>query len=183
MSEELKVINDRLRDRFGTDIHGRVNWRVVWSETEFEKRLGYYPIGNTRILSEKAEVREVRKYSYIRDRHILERRIDMLPTAELPEASMVGYSYEPLYVFEDKRGNMLPVRWHPIEVFVRVALEGPKAFFTARTEQIERDKFEREDIEYFEALLEDNSPYLATMLHNKEAVFMDSQKRMKKDGE
>lgn len=167
--EDIRIINERLAERFGTDLQGNPNWRIVWSETEFEKRLGYFP-DSLGITGEKKELRTVRKYSYIRDRYILERRCPLPQTDELPEASMVGYSYEALYVFEDKNRNMLPVRWHPIEIFIRVALDGPQAFFTSRTEQIEKDGIEEDEVKYFEELLENESPYLATMLHNREAV-------------
>jgi hypothetical protein len=42
-TEPLEVINQRLIDRYGKFENGQANYRLVWSEDQFEHRFGEYP--------------------------------------------------------------------------------------------------------------------------------------------
>lgn len=173
--ESLFNINKRLVERFGSDLLQNPNYRVTWSNDQFEHRYGNFPIGNTGIINAKKEVKLVPKYHF-KNRHVLEKRVELPYTTELPDASMQGFSYEPIFVFQDKNGNPLPVIWRPIEIMVWCAIRGPENVFTSRTEVAEEEKITAKDIAYFEEVLEDQSSYLATMFHNHEAVQFDSNK-------
>ena len=76
LTEPVDSINKQLVDHFGTDtITGLAMWRVVFSEDQFEKRLGTYddftPSGI--YLRTVTEVREVPKYrQWIKRKYVLE---------------------------------------------------------------------------------------------------------------
>lgn len=109
--ENCKRINKYLKGLYGLTLDGRSKFRLVWSEDVLEKRLGYFedytPSG---ILVRKVkEVREVKKYSYITDRFILEA---YMPEQRTSPEIMAGDDYEPLFVFQDRGGNFLsPQDW------------------------------------------------------------------------
>jgi hypothetical protein len=108
--ESLDVVNQRLIDHFGRAWNGIANWRIVWSEDQFEKRLTHY--SDKGILLPFPEVRELPKYrQWIQNKWVLERYLVIPQTnqAELPSTQM---SYEPVFVFEDKDSNALPYNWN-----------------------------------------------------------------------
>src|SRR5713226_957386 len=126
--ENIKLINKRLtklygsvivgKDRFGGifkqgDLSRRPTFRLVWSETEYEKRYGTYNVfyGNLFVRTETGTL-EMKKYPYVKDRYILERLVHM-PNPELPESN-AGH-YEGVFVFQDKHGNYLKPIWKAIE--------------------------------------------------------------------
>jgi hypothetical protein len=175
--EPLKVINKRLDDYFGHDLEGNPYYRLVWSTSQLEIRKGYFRANdNLPYLLPYEQTREVPKYPFDRDRYVLEKKVYAPPTNELPIATLRGYSYEPIFIFKDKFGKYLEPIWRVIEIYVTGAIKGPESVFTSRTEEQEREKLEAEDIKYFEESLEDNQPYLPTMLHNKEAVINQVEK-------
>jgi len=113
LTETIDSINKQLKELFGIDtISTMPIWRVVFSEDQFELRLGTYdditPAGL--FLRTVTEVRKVPKYKqWIHRKYLLERLV-VVPThnkEELPDAKM---SYEPIWVFEDKYGRYLPPR-------------------------------------------------------------------------
>jgi len=173
----LKRTNAILAERFGTDLLNNPNYRLSWSTKETEIRRGNFPIGNTGILSTEKENREVPKYPFFKDRWVLEKKCELPPTPELPVAAMHGYSYEPIFVFQDSHGNYLEPVWRAIELLVYSAIRGPEQVFnTSRTEDASKEEANAKDIQYFEDVLQEESPYLPTMLHNREAVKLDSTK-------
>lgn len=111
LTETIESINRQLIDLFGIDtITGQAIWRVVFSEDQFEMRYGTYDdiTPNGLYLRTITEVRKVPKYrQWIQKKYILERlvAVPIINTQELPN---VKVSYEPLWVFEDKKGNYLP---------------------------------------------------------------------------
>lgn len=118
--ETLKVINQRLIDRYGRYLDGQPHYRVVWSEDQVEKRIINQTSENF-ILSQ-ADIREVKKYGqYIHNKHILEKLVEVPEI--LHKELLHKLSYEPLWVFEDKNGNALPPIWLAIEVVIETVLE------------------------------------------------------------
>lgn len=111
LTESVESINKQLKELFGIDtISGLQMWRVVWSEDQFEKRLGTYDDYSTGgiYLRTVTEVREAPKYrQWIQEKYVLERLtvIPMLNQQDLPTEKL---SYEPIYVFETKKGEYLP---------------------------------------------------------------------------
>lgn len=114
LTETLDTINKHLVNHFGIDtISGIPIWRIVWSEEQFEKRLGTYEDytkGGIYIRT-VTEVREVPKYrQWIQEKYVLERLVvvPIFNENELPTSSV---SYEPIWVFEDRLGNYLPPKF------------------------------------------------------------------------
>ena len=119
--ETISVINKRLIERFGVSIDGRPNFRVVFSDTQYEKRYGTFEVyvGNI-FLREETCLKEVPKYSYISGKHVLEQ----LMYGDFPDQPFVTSSYEPLWTFQDANRNPLPPIWDAVEVIVISKLEG-----------------------------------------------------------
>ena len=105
------VINELLITHFGTDtVTGLPMWRVSWSEDQFERRLGEYEdyTDGGIYLRTVTEVREVPKYrQWIVRKYVLEQLVGIPPQnqAELPDSKM---SYEPMWTFENGKGEYLP---------------------------------------------------------------------------
>jgi hypothetical protein len=110
-SEPLKVINQRLKDRYGVIDNGMTRWRVVWSSIQTEKR--YVDFDNGIYLA-KPIVKEVYKYPLSMGYYILER---VVPTAGNPEL-VEPFSHEPIWVFKDKDDKPLPPKWEAIEFLI-----------------------------------------------------------------
>jgi hypothetical protein len=108
LTEPIESINQQLIDLFGIDtITGDSMWRVVWSDTQTEKRLTKYTDLGIELL--RPEVRELPKYSYIPHKYILENLV-LIPVQNMPELPASKISYEPIFVFETKVGEPLPPR-------------------------------------------------------------------------
>ncbi len=112
MTESVTRINKQLESFFGKADDGRANWRVVWSDDQFEKRFGRFedrtPEGLLIRVAE--EVRTVPKYrQWIQSRWVLE-RLTPVPEAQKAELIDVKLSYEPIYVCQTQFGDPLPPR-------------------------------------------------------------------------
>ena len=112
--ETLEIINKRLKDNYGETVD-KPNFRIVWSETEFENRLTNFTNEGFELIH--PEVRQLPKYrQWIREKYVLERltEVPIINESELPESRL---SYEPLWVFEDAKGNAVRPTW-PAAKFV-----------------------------------------------------------------
>lgn len=114
--ESLETINKRLLDHYGKFEDGRPNWRVVWSDDQFEKRKITHTLEGLELLH--PEVREVPKYLYAKHRYILERLIPVPYSSH--EELTTSTSYEPVWTFEDSQGNPLPPVWEAIYLLVQI---------------------------------------------------------------
>ena len=114
-------INDRLKSYFGIDtISGIPIWRIVFSEDQFEKRLGTYDdiTPNGLYIRTVTEVREVPKYrQWIDKKYILERLV-VVPEQNQHELPTAKISYEPIWTFEDINGNYLPPKWEAAKFII-----------------------------------------------------------------
>lgn len=121
LNEPVESINNQLRDEFGSDtITGLSIWRIVFSEDQFEKRLGTYddytPAGI--YLRTVTEVREVPKYrQYIKQKYVLERLVvvPLINAMDLPTSKL---SYEPMYVFQTGSGKYLPPKFEAAKLVI-----------------------------------------------------------------
>lgn len=117
--ESLEIINKRLSDYYGKFEDGRQNWRVVWSDDQVEKRLMSHTDEGFELLT--PVVREVKKYSYIKHKYVLER---LIPIPSFHGQDLVDKtSYEPVWTFEDSQGNPLPPIWEAIYLLIQVVKE------------------------------------------------------------
>jgi len=103
LRESIESINYKLEKEFGKHIDGRPNFRVVWSEDQYEKRITNFTDEGLELLV--PEVREFPKYKqWIREKYILERLVPIVGETDL----VTKISYEPAWTFQDKNGNYLP---------------------------------------------------------------------------
>jgi hypothetical protein len=109
LTEKIESLNRQLVDLYGINTTtGHPMWRIVWSEDQFEKRLVNETDEGLILLT--PIVKEVPKYrSYIKERYILERLV-IIPDLQQRELPTMKLSYEPMWTFEDARGNYLPPR-------------------------------------------------------------------------
>ena len=112
----LEPVDRRLKDLFGRfDTTDHPMWRVVWSEDQIEKRWTEYTNEGFQLL--QPEVRELPKYrQWVDHKYILE-RLTVFPS--FVERDVVDQlTYEPVWVFEDAKGNPLPPKWEAIELII-----------------------------------------------------------------
>jgi hypothetical protein len=131
-------INRKLSERYGLDLDGQPKYRVVWSTDQVETRVGRFEdfVGDI-LIRTYSGARECKKYSYCPDRWILESRV----ATNNPEL-VSKMSYEPLWIFQDKQGNFLPLSWPAIEIIVQTVINRPE--YKPRSEA-QDDYEERED--------------------------------------
>jgi hypothetical protein len=121
VAESIELINKQLKEHFGVDtITGTPIWRVVFSEDQFEKRLGTYndftPGGL--FIRTVTEVREVPKYrQWINEKYVLERLV-VVPDVDSETLPTTKISYEPIWVFEDKHGHYLPPKFEAAKFII-----------------------------------------------------------------
>lgn len=111
LTESIESLNHQLIDLFGIDtVSGNPIWRIVFSEDQFENRLGTYSdyTESGIYLRTVTEVRYVPKYrQWIQERFVLE-RLTIIPEINSDELPSTRLSYEPIYVFENGKGDYLP---------------------------------------------------------------------------
>lgn len=101
----VEYINRQLRDRYGFASDNRPIFRVVWSNDQTEiRKIEYSEAG---IFFTTPRIERVKKYSWIVDKWILERLVEvpLQQQEEIPESAL---SYEPLWVYETNSGIRLP---------------------------------------------------------------------------
>lgn len=110
LAEKIETINQGLVDLFGIDtVNGLPIWRVVWSDSQLEKRFGEYEDRTTGGLYIRTfvGVREVPKYPWIKAKYVLERLV-VVPEVNLNDLPTQKISYEPMWAFQDENGKYLP---------------------------------------------------------------------------
>lgn len=126
--EPIELMNQRLADYFGK-FDDKPRWRLVFSDDQFENRFGTYNdfSSDGTFLCQKTEVRLVPKYrQWIQHKWVLEKLTEVPQMCQ--EELLTSLSYEPIWVFEDKKGNPLPPIWLAIE-FLISSMQGPKKTF------------------------------------------------------
>lgn len=106
LPRDVQEINRKLQDHFGIDTStGQVLWRVVWSGDQYENRLVDCNDNGVPLLH--PEVRLVPKYmQWVGMKWTLERLV-AVPYVNMLELPSQKLSYEPMFPFEDKRGNAI----------------------------------------------------------------------------
>ncbi len=180
-------LNKRLRVLFGHDLMGRSHFRVVWSDSQIEKRMGtvseYY---HNLYLRERFGVMTVPKYQGVaRNRWVLE-RLTWIPrelNREFVPLSDDGASYEPVYVYSAPHGEAeLP----PMEavVFTIHCFRNPQHYTPSDYEDMDREEGEKEEADIYDELTDD-LPDMAHSLHEGHAVSyssMDAQRAFSEKG-
>lgn len=185
-SSQLVYLNRKLASR-GRTLDGRPVWRIVWSTSQREMRRGKFSDYYGQIfLREVEEVRSVPKYWATPDRWILERLTFLPPNAAIHQelisqgtldiqAPVYNGTYEPIYVFQDKDQNPLPIHEFVLEAIMHTLEFGERIKLT--DSDFRDDYIKATDLEaaYFEEQLDDmgRSPLFAF----ENSVFLDSRNR------
>lgn len=103
LRESLSYINSRLGEEYGYVYTNHPNFRVVFSDDQFEKRWTQYTDEGFELSA--PEVRLLPKYrQWITAKYVLERLIPVVGETDLTTRT----SYEPCWVFQTKDGQYLP---------------------------------------------------------------------------
>lgn len=95
----VQQINRQLIEEYGIDSEGSgAMWRVSWSNDQYEKRLSTHSEKGIQLLH--AEVLNLPKYQWIKDRWILE-RLCLVPDVNVGELPSTRKSYECMWKFEN----------------------------------------------------------------------------------
>jgi hypothetical protein len=146
MSEDVVWINKQLERQFGKSPDGRPKYRVVWSNSQLEKRRTHYSATGLFLGEWQTEVREFPKYSYIKDRFVLEM---FLPSHDNEEL-VTKTTYEPLYVFQDSK----QVALSPLYRVCKYVIEDIQEKLTIAARPLEQAAI-RNEIERSEKIKED----------------------------
>lgn len=129
LDEPLETINKRITDYYGL-FESQSKFRLVWSNDQYERRkIDETPEG-LKLLN--PIIATVPKYMYARNRYILE-KITPVPEQYIDSVGGLKLSYEPIWVFEDHKGEPVTPSWRLIsllfksveESFDRSQREGP----------------------------------------------------------
>ena len=165
----LKQINKKLKDLFGSLDGKNPTFRIVWSGDQYEDRFGEYEDYSEGgiFLRSYQGVRKVEKYQEDPPSYVLER---MMPNPHPDEILGVLTTYEPLFFFKNDLDEQLPVEWKAVEFIMWNILYGPREAVKRALPPI--GSKERDDIEHLKVMefLDDASPYIAGMIHDRTAV-------------
>jgi hypothetical protein len=172
--EAIQTLNYRLKRDFGRFENGEPNWRVVWSEDQFEKRWTNFTDEGFELLS--PVVKELPKYKqWIHNKYILER---LIPVPDLVESDLIGkISYEPVWVFQDSDGNPLPPKWEAILLIIDSVNNASASSIGAKYKDpeltVEGSKEEREKrLDAIQADLFGNETEVGDALAQKQAIIV-----------
>jgi hypothetical protein len=172
---DVDVINQRLEDYYGREIDGRAHYRVVWSTSQIETRIGEFNefYGSIYLRTFKG-VKQLPKYPFDKDRWVVEKLMYIRNDEIL--ADKPG-SYEPFYVCKGPDGEFLPLNWKVVDFVVSYAEAKPVGIkLTDKDTKAEEEKELLAEAAYFEEELHDRgrSPLFAF----ENSVFVDSTKRL-----
>lgn len=163
---EIDRINKKLAETYRV-LDGRPIYRVVWSDDMLEKRIGTFTdwYGHIMIRQEHKCLREVKKYWYYQAPcYVLEKLIFIANNRALEEISLElveskNGSYEPIYTFQDKDNNPLPVLEKVIDIILW-QLHNPRKRLPS--DLVEEARLaEKEETDYFvDQLSQDERPEL-----------------------
>ena len=184
LTESISEINRQLIDLFGIDtVNGIPIFRVVWSNNQFEKRL--MNTTDTGIILLSPVVREVLKYgNWIQDRYILERLV-LVPEINKSELPSQKISYEPLWVFQNSRGDPLPPAVWACKFIIDTiyAAMGKKSLrkYVDAEEQNPVEEREKRVAKLYEELFGDESSLLGRTITGEAIAMPQSYKSQQKE--
>ena len=170
MTEEHKSLNNWLRESYGRTVTGKTKFRIVWSEDITEHRKGQFNEFYGKIfLRTIIGIRELPKYNYIHNRYILEgwKDEDLSFNGEVPEAK--GGDYIPIYVFEDRNGNPLPITYKVL-TFIIASIQGR----VRKDNEISEEETKEKEIQAQVDSFDDHPGWLKTSGPARNSVAYDS---------
>lgn len=172
--EDIKRLNKKLDETYGRSVDGRPIFRIVWSDSQTEKRVGTFReyIGPI-FLREETKLAERKKYPDIKSRWILEKLI-FPPAPYCYELDLINGSYEPIWTFEGKGGIFVKPEWWACEQLCKFAIYGPERRLTAsELEDIDQKAFEKE-VQHNLDVLEDHDPLIPNLIRAGEGIVVPS---------
>lgn len=158
----------------GKSISGFPLYRLVWSNDQYEWRKGTFnEFSGALFLRQTTCTKLVPKYPFVQNRFILEKWYppELIACEELPNVKGEN-SYEPIFVFQDKNCNSLPLSLRVVEILVGFDRDRnrPKSVQTASEDrELERLSETREFNELYDSI--DTNATLSC-LHNKEGIIV-----------
>ena len=137
-------------------------FRLVWSDDEFEIRM------------KDGRLDTLPKYSYLRGQFLLEKYFGRA-IFKVPEEVKDWNGWEVVWAFEKGQTPNLMVCMFIADALMNGVKQTLKDHYDA-----DKQQFDKEVLEAYE-ILENESPYLATMLQNKEAIVVPKMPETKKD--
>lgn len=150
--QAVALINHDLELKWGK------RYRVVWCDDEYEVRENVY-----------GEVGKWPKYSYLKERFLLEKFLGN-EYGSASEEIKVWNGWEILHAFAPGQDPTLAAC-----MFLADCIENGVKRTLQDHYNAEKDEFDKEVLEAYE-ILENESPYIATMLKNKEAIVVPGKK-------
>lgn len=102
----LDQINSRLKTQYGTNVDGRVRFRVVWAPDQTEVR--YDTFDEAQNFLDVSSKKQYPKYSYLGECWILEALVNM-PHPAIPETNNGHYECIRSFKRKDGRDTILPI--------------------------------------------------------------------------
>lgn len=158
-------INQWLKENYGTTGDLKPIFRVVWSTNLTEKRFGEFDEYSGHIFLRQVKgVKEVLKYPFDQNRWILEQFCEIDQRSQVAKELIENkYSYEPLWIFKDKKGKYLPLDKRMIEFILFFYLNRHKHKKTAAELTEEEYKKEEAETEKIRQLVGEKSPVWSQM--------------------
>ena len=171
----LKTINNYLKT-WGNNPHGEPRVRLIWSEDAKELRYGEFEeFCGPLYLRTFVGVKLCPKYSWMRERYVLERWFPPEVTfdIELPESNQG--SFEPIYIFQDKYGKALPLNLRVVELICQAMFNQPPTRSQIRGElAADMDKKDKEETTALEDGL-DISSSIGSLLNTRSAIIVPKE--------
>lgn len=165
----LEQMNDKLKELYGSQLNGQANFRLVWSEDQYEKRLSTFSDYYGHIfLRSVREVRYCKKYSWIDRRFILEKLVPNITPEELPCDGPLTYC--PIFVFENVQGIALTPNWRATNLLVQHLLYGKRSKLSLATMAEQYDAELEADKQFMLEYLNNEFPAVAAQLVHGEGI-------------
>jgi hypothetical protein len=180
--ENVKRINKYLVSTYGSALDGKPKFRVVFSNDLFEVRRGHferYTEGGIYLGSHEG-IQRAPKYTYIRDKHLLEVYTRAFPQVfgrSIVHASGIvkdGDYYEPLRVFKTKDNKYLPPNQDVCKIICDAFIElinrpEIQRITEGQVNAMSEESLLKETAKFFDILSQDDSDILSA-LRDKEGV-------------
>lgn len=167
--ESIEGINKRLVDYYGLFENGSPRFRVVWSDSQMEMRKTSFT--EQGIALPFPEIREMKKYPYIKHLYVLEQLVGIDYSDELVDK----VSYEPVWVFVTEWGDSVPPKFEYIRILVDTLLENiqnkhPGAKYKIPESEMQTKEAIEHRVNSLEKMLFGNESSIGDALSNDSAV-------------
>lgn len=158
-------INRKLKDKYGFDWLDNPVFRIVWSDSQTEIRIGEHEkwYGGIYLGITKGALR-FKKYEFITERWVLER---LFPNQEELTGIAGNTTYEPLFTFQDKRSEYLEPNLRAADMICWMAMN-PQRNFESFSDRQKREF--AVEVNYFEEYIKNESSFLHQQMKHGEAI-------------